>query len=464
MLVLVSIAVEMKLPLKGFPEKDMIEMNIDFSQYPFWHSLWPGFFIDCTCMMLGCRHTWRNHVPFGWSEPGHWLSEEYEIVDMIKLLPDMLTFEQFRTMQGYKVHEGSGLLAGLESKDDFEDWKTSLYEYAFETPSTSIANLTTPTALGIVSCLVLGIKLFKKVIMPQFQHIGRWLALRAHGKEWLGKNQERIVKFAEYVYRLCYHTFISIVGMYLFWNAPWWNEELGGPRMLYTDWPTDPIKPSMAWYYILQAAYNVDAMISLLQISFQINVFPKDSILPITIGWAKTCRGDFAEMMAHHVVTNMLIFSSSYLKQTRIGSMVFLIHDISDVPVDLAKLANFVKWKKGTIGFFFLLCVTWFYTRLYLLPCVVWMSIFWHGHEVGRGLEHFQVYFYAYQPFFISSLGALIVLHAVWFSMFIKMGYLLVTKGETHDLTEHKKGEKQLNSPDKKIANGAKTNGKTKVH
>jgi len=471
MLVLVGIACELQLPLKGFPQQDMDDMGIDWSIYPFWHALWPSLVIDCTCMALGtvseslgCRHTWRSHVPFGWSEPGHWLSEEFEIVDMVKLLPDMLTFEQFRTMQGYNVKPGSGLLAGLEGAGDIEEWRKSLYEYTFETPSTSVANLITPTALGIVSILVLSIKVFKRLIMPQFEILGRHLAVRAHGKEWLGTNQGRIVKFAEYVFRLCYHTFISIVGCYLFWNAPWWNEDLGGPRTLYTDWPIDPILPSMAWYYIMQAAYNADAMISLLQISFQVKVFPKDSKLPITVGWASTVRGDFEEMMAHHLVTNMLIFSSSYLKQTRIGSMVFLIHDISDVPVDLAKLANFVKWKNGTIFFFFLLCGTWCYTRLYILPCVVWMSIFWHGHEVGRGLEHLGVYFYAYQPFFISSLGALIVLHAIWFSMFLKMGYLLVTKGETHDLTEHKKGEKQ-NSLGKK-ANGASaaTNGKTKVN
>ena len=78
-----------------------------------------------------------------------------------------------------------------------------------------------------------------------------------------------------------------------------------------------------------------------------------------------------------------------------------------------------------------------------------------------------DVYFYAFQPVFMMLLSILVLLHATWFSMFVKMGYVLATKGETHDMTEHKKGEKDpvpspksaRNSPNKDFA---ATNGHSK--
>ena len=63
------------------------------------------------------------------------------------------------------------------------------------------------------------------------------------------------------------------------------------------------------------------------------------------------------------------------------------------------------------------------------------------------------IYFCAYQPFFVLLMGLIILLHVLWFYMFLQMGYLLIFKGEAHDLSEHKKGETQ----DPKVKpNGAK--------
>lgn len=441
----------------GIPVEDIAKLGIpDFSNFPPWLLLWPVFWVDIFFIPFGLRHSWRQWVPFGMADPGRWLSAEFEIIDIVKHLPEPLTFEQFQQMQGYEVKAGTGLLAGLNSLADLNDWSKSMHKYVFETPSTSLALLTTPTAIGAILLLVCGIKFFKALAMPQFRAIGVHLAVKAHGEKWLTikENEERIVKFAEYVFRLCYHSFSSLLGFYLFWNAPWLDKERGGTLNFFLGFPNDPVPPSMTLYYLVQAAYNVDAMISLLQLSFVIKVFPKDSSLPMKIVWSDTVRGDFNEMMAHHIVTNALVFWSSWLRQTRIGSMVFWMHDISDVPVDLSKLANFVKWKAGTVGFFITLCVTWFYTRLYVLPCFIWYSIYTQSHWCGETVPQFWPYFYAYKPMFLALLGILILLHFLWFSMFIKMAWLLITTGSAQDLSEHKKGE-----TDPVVSNGHSVKG-----
>jgi len=58
------------------------------------------------------------------------------------------------------------------------------------------------------------------------------------------------------------------------------------------------------------------------------------------------------------------------------------------------------------------------------------------------------MYYNMFKPIFVFLLGFLILLHFFWFTMFIRMGYVLIRKGETHDFSEHKNGEVQY-SPTK---------------
>jgi hypothetical protein len=161
-----------------------------------------------------------------------------------------------------------------------------------------------------------------------------------------------------------------------------------------------------------------------------------------TLHWSTTVRGDFREMMAHHIVTNTLIFFSSYYRLTRVGSMVFLIHDISDVPIDMSKLANFVKWRVTTIVCFFIMVLLWVVTRLTIFPFVICGSVITESYEylVVRGSLDPALHD-AYYLFFYALLGALVMLHVTWFVILLRIGWTLVTTGERHDYTEHKSGE-----------------------
>ena len=443
--------------MSGIPPELMKKLSLDFSQYPPWVSMWIPSLVDLFCKLASdqkqCRLGWRGYLPDSWTGPGQAWSEEFEIVTVTDHFVKPITFEEFQTDRGFDVTEGSGFLAGLQGESNASEWLSSLYEYLFHTQTTALAALFTPSGLGTVFLLAIFIRCIKAACMPRFQTIGRNLALAAHGDAWFKENEIRITKFGEYVFRLCYHSFISLVGLYFFWDAPWWDEAKGGTVNLYINFPQDPVKPSMAWYYLFQAAYNVDAMFSLLEISLKVKFFPrKNPLMPITIRWADTVRGDFNEMMVHHIVTNALVFLSSHFRQTRIGSMVFWMHDISDVPVDLCKLANFVKWHNGTVFAFVSLCIMWFFTRLCVLPFKIWLSVYTESAYLCEGNPtHFQVYYYGYMPVFLVLLAALIGLHVVWFSMFIKMAYILIFEGKAKDVTINEDKEKK---------EGIKTNGK----
>ena len=176
-------------------------------------------------------------------------------------------------------------------------------------------------------------------------------------------------------------------------------------------------------------------MANLLELSFTVSVFPP------RIAWKKTVRGDFREMFIHHVITNLLVIGSSFFRFTRVGSMVFLVHDISDVPVDLSKLANFLKWKATTATCFASMVLVWCMTRLGALPFVIFRSVIQESWMVCTSGHIEPIYYLHYQPLFVVLIGLLILLHLLWFGMFIQMGWLLISKGEAQDLAEHKKGE-----------------------
>jgi hypothetical protein len=162
---------------------------------------------------------------------------------------------------------------------------------------------------------------------------------------------------------------------------------------------------------------------------------------PVRIEWSDTVRGDFREMFIHHVVTNLLVIGSSFCRFTRVGSMVFLVHDISDIPVDLSKLANFLKWKATTAVCFATMVGIWLITRLYILPFIIYRSVLLESWLVCSNGYIPPIYHIMYKPIFAVLIGLLIFLHLFWFTMFIRMGYVLVLKGEAHDYSEHKKGE-----------------------
>jgi hypothetical protein len=412
----------------------------DLTLYPPFPVVWLTAVVDVICQPLRCSNHWRN---YWWShEPNNnnnhsWWSEQYKLPALI--VPDQLSLSDFWKQQ---------------EQDQQSTWTGtvhSLYKYAFETSSTKLAGLDNATGLCMLLVLWFILRQIKKILLPRFESMGRSAALRTHGAAWIVNNEIRITKFGEYVFRLLYHSLISMYGLYFFYyrDASWWYE----PERTVRGYPNQDMTPAMTWYYLLQAAYNVDAMVSLLELSLDVRIQMPVVVLgkgstktiafqsPLRISMGPNARGDFPEMFVHHLVTNALVFGSSKFRLTRMGIMVFMIHDVSDVPVDLSKLANFLKWKIATVICFFTMTATWLYTRLYILPFTIFKTVFFQSYYVLEEGQIPPILYVCYRPFFLLLLGLLIALHASWFLMFIQMFITLVTKYECHDYSEHKQGE-----------------------
>jgi hypothetical protein len=79
-------------------------------------------------------------------------------------------------------------------------------------------------------------------------------------------------------------------------------------------------------------------------------------------------RRDFPEYVLHHLVTLALILFSYSINQLTLGSIIMLIHDISDTTVSIFKLTCDVASTKVQLFTYILMIVSWIYFRLWFFP------------------------------------------------------------------------------------------------
>jgi len=185
---------------------------------------------------------------------------------------------------------------------------------------------------------------------------------------------------------------------------------------------------------------------------------------------------DYAMMWVHHLVTIALIGLSYTMGYVRIGVLVLLMHDSSDIVIDLLKTTNYMKLEGLSHLFLVELCFvtnlfTWGYSRLYLYgyhvvymggwvaprevllspgsPGIGWAKAVTRGHapgfsypkSIGDGsfslLENIKALptheeIPGYWSFNLL-MSSLIIMHVIWYLMFWRMFYRLLTKEAAHE-------------------------------
>ena len=290
--------------------------------------------------------------------------------------------------------------------------------------------------------------------------------------------REKIRKFGDQSWHLVLHCAFTAAGLYIV------TLEDGGTRWLddaASLWQADggvhvrsadalfrlPSRASLHALYLAQTSVYVATTVS--------HVFVEER------------HNDFLLMLSHHLVTLALIGLSYWFNTLRLGVVVMLLHDASDIVIDVLKLCNYLGLEgrrhlfavEATFATNF---VTWAYARLYLLPVhVVWRGVIVAPREVvtapgspgraalvayaggdARALGHapgyrvprdvghgkfdalasimavpmHDVLLGPYYVAFVALLGALILMNLAWYAMFWRMLYRLAqgdTPGESGD-------------------------------
>uniref|UniRef100_A0A914W0Q8 Kinesin motor domain-containing protein n=2 Tax=Plectus sambesii TaxID=2011161 RepID=A0A914W0Q8_9BILA len=119
-------------------------------------------------------------------------------------------------------------------------------------------------------------------------------------------------------FRFAFYTIAFLYGLVILWNEPW----LSDVKQCWTDYPHHNLTTPLWWYYILETAFYWSLIFS--------------SVFDIK-------RSDFRELMIHHVVTISLLSISWTINMVRVGTLILLSHDLSDVLLEGGKLVRYGK-------------------------------------------------------------------------------------------------------------------------
>ncbi|KAG7524335.1 hypothetical protein JOB18_010580 [Solea senegalensis] len=206
------------------------------------------------------------------------------------------------------------------------------------------------------------------------------------------RNQDRpcqTKKFGEAAWRFSFYLVAFVGGLACLIDRPWfWNN-----RDCWSKYPVQPMERAHYWYYMLELSFYVSL---LLRISVDVK------------------RKDFKEQVIHHLATIFLLSFSYCANYIRIGTLVMLLHDSSDILLESAKMFNYgTGWRKTCDILFVVFTVVFLVTRLVIFPSKIIHTTLVLSMEV---FEPFVGYY-----FFNILLMVLQALHIFWAILILRM-------------------------------------------
>jgi acyl-CoA-dependent ceramide synthase len=148
-------------------------------------------------------------------------------------------------------------------------------------------------------------------------------------------------------------------------------------------------------------------------------------------------RGDFVQMLSHHLLTLTMIAVSYHLNFTRVGAALMIEQDLADTMLYWAKLFNYLG-ETGNSAFemmsnvtFVVFAVTWAVTR-HGLFFIIYGSIiteFPKYIEEGRVDGEYQAHWWV-RPAFLTMLAVFQGLLLFWFSLMLKVIIKVLKSGD----------------------------------
>ncbi|XP_051989683.1 ceramide synthase 2 [Xyrauchen texanus] len=214
------------------------------------------------------------------------------------------------------------------------------------------------------------------------------------------RNQDRpsnSKKFCEASWRFVFYLVAFTTGLASLINTPWFWEQ----RECWKGYPQQPVQDVHYWYYMLELGFYWSLL------------------LCVSVD---TKRKDFKEQIIHHFATIFLLSFSYCSNYIRVGTLVMLLHDSSDILLESGKMFNYAEWKKTCDPLFVLFAVVFLFTRLVVFPSkIIYTTLVLSMEEY----EPFMGYY-----FFNVLLMVLQVLHIYWAYLILKMVYKFLFFGK----------------------------------
>ena len=216
---------------------------------------------------------------------------------------------------------------------------------------TGFDTLLVPAAWVFIYTTLARIAMIQVVLAP--------LARKCVGISKGPKDARMRTKFEEASWRMCIYAAACGWAAHLFIphtdSMPWLQDSME----FWRGWPLHEVSDGMYSLYVLYVGFYVHQIIFL--------------FLDIK-------SSDFEAMLVHHLITLTIVLGSWFGNFTRIGSFVMLLHDFSDVFLEMAKCFNYSQkehpWMStGADVTFVVFALSFFYLRLYIYPTRVLHSM-----------------------------------------------------------------------------------------
>ncbi|MED6284592.1 Ceramide synthase 2 [Characodon lateralis] len=153
-------------------------------------------------------------------------------------------------------------------------------------------------------------------------------------------------------------------------------------------------------------------------------------------------RKDFKEQVIHHLATIFLLSFSYCANYIRIGTLVMLLHDSSDILLESAKMFNYGSgWRKTCDSLFVVFAVVFLVTRLVIFPSRIIRTTLLLSMEV---FEPFTGYY-----LFNVLLMVLQALHIFWAGLILRMVFKFLKGKLEKDERSDEESEADVEEDDK---------------
>lgn len=237
-------------------------------------------------------------------------------------------------------------------------------------------------ALLVILVFAVGVYSVRCLLHPIFG----WMYRLKMGSSATYKNERKFRECAwyttYYVTGLTFATMVASREAYNFFDMP----------QIWINYPLHPFSFLFRLYYLFELAFYVQALVAL---------------------FLETRTDDFVVLVAHHVATIILVLGSYMCRYQRIGLLILILHDISDVFLYGAKMVKYIELTTITNMCFGAFAVSFFLCRLYLFPVFAIRSAAFDSLSIGRHIPLHAVT--------NVCLVALLIMHCYWWVLIMRI-------------------------------------------
>ncbi|OMJ66585.1 hypothetical protein SteCoe_36521 [Stentor coeruleus] len=256
------------------------------------------------------------------------------------------------------------------------------------------------------------VSIFLTILLALNQRALKGFSLKIVAKKYhTDEKLERAERLVKSIFKATYFLFSTFFAYFIASNSYFMPASLGGTGEIHNLFKDTPYfshdgLPYIRQYIIIQLGYHMHSLIVLI---------------------TSKIRNDFMEMLLHHFVAIMLISLAYLMNYLPVSLLVLYSHDISDFFVSLSRfLVDTDLSLLKSVSFIFLV-ISWFYTRLIVFPFDLIRASCYENPMINEiyGIEVITV-----------MLHVLLVLHAYWFVLLMKMLAKLVAAKNLVDIQQ----------------------------